>query len=161
MNIRKMIAGAAAVLALAGGTASAAHATSLKPFLESLELTCDDDAIGTSVVVVFKAAGTKPVKKTVRCREFGTFIDKPLIELLKKMRHGRDGTTRLPFTADVQGQRWRFVAKYTYFRGREIPESNFDDYVNICLDKNLHLYARGGQLYCYVQPARLYLVTRP
>jgi hypothetical protein len=43
---------------------------------------------------------------------------------------------------------WRFRAVERYYPGRSIPESDFDNYVNVCLDKSYHIYAKGGQLWC-------------
>jgi hypothetical protein len=158
---KKMITAAAVALTCLGG--AVAHATTLVPEFgadsEALELPCDSRV--SSVVVLLAASRHPSVTKTVRCQELGTYINKPFVDVLKKMRHGREGKSRLPFTAAIDGTRWHFVATYEYFRGREIPQSNFDDYVNICLDKSLHLYARGGKLYCYVQPAGFYGVSRP
>lgn len=35
-------------------------------------------------------------------------------------------------------------------RGYKVYDSNFDDFVNICINQGLNTYAEGGRLYCFV-----------
>ena len=144
---------------------SPVQAANLNPIGSRIELTCDsgDFQPGShSVLVVFATVGYKSEKLYVRCPSDGlATIDNPMLSALKKKRHGRDGTSRIRFYARIGNHQWTFIGKYSYYRGQEISESDFDDYVNTCIDKSLHLYARGGKLYCYVQPVGFYFITRP
>jgi hypothetical protein len=141
------------------------HAANLNPVGEVIELTCDSgDYLPNShnVLVVFSTVGYQTEKWYVHCPSFGlATIRKPMIAALKAKRHGREGRSRLRFYARIGNHHWTFIGKYSFYRGQEISESNFDDYVNTCIDKSLHSYARGGKLYCYVQPVGFYDITRP
>lgn len=161
VKMARLIVGTTVALALSDGIAQAE--LEQDPIASTLEFSCDGEFEAGRYEVVLSGKGFNRQTKPASCDKFGfgTLLNKPLVEVLKKMRRGRDGMSRLPFKATIEGKSWRFVARHHYRRGHEISQSDFDDYVNTCLDDGLRLYARGGKLYCYVQPIAFYEIARP
>jgi len=70
-------------------------------------------------------------------------------------RARRNYTTRFRYEARFDGKRiarGTIVARTRYRPGFRIYETDFDNYVNYCINENRKLYASGGLLYCTVPP---------
>lgn len=75
-----------------------------------------------------------------------------------------EASLRVTWTVTYAGRRFGFGSLSVRFRHqprvptRRIYDSSFDEYINICINRNHHLHARHGRLYCVIsgQPGYWY-----
>jgi hypothetical protein len=99
--------------------------------------------------------GGKTRVLTVRHDPCEPFAYRPVFNTLSRSarRNGWTGAQSdfyISFVNSRSRRTWHFRKSYWYTLPRYIPDTDFDSYVNICINQSLHIYARGGHLWCTV-----------